>query len=409
MGYSTMKKATYILTGQYSFLQFGYWVDYLLISSFAAVLLMSRGFEASEIGYVTTAGSIMAIFLQTYLSALADKSKRITLKQILGLMMATAFLSAAITWLIPDSHMVTFIGMFTAFGMTSSISPLLTALCLRYNYSGYGVDFGIARSLGSCGYAASGFVMGRITERFGADVILPIFCVVYVLMMFVLLSMRKADKSNVPEKENEKPSGIMEFFMKYPRYDMFLISVMMIYFMQMILGTYMIYFVRSYGGGEAEMGTVLSVAAFSEMPAVAFGMYLLKKFSSEKLLRVTAIAAIIKFVSMVFITDVRIFIGLQLIHFFYSGMYMVSSVYYANSIVDETDSVKAQGILAVGITGVVGIAANIIGGYMLQYVSVKSVTILGAIIAVIGMFTMFLATGERIPKVSRKYLCGDNR
>ncbi len=397
-----MKKATRVLTIQYSFLQLGYWVDYLLISSFAAVLLMSRGFKASEIGYVTTVGSLMAIFLQTYLSSLADKSKKITLKQILGLMIAIAFLAAGIVWLVPSSHVATFIGMFTAFGVTSSISPLLTALCLQYNYAGYGVDFGIARSLGSFGYAAAGFVMGKVTEKFGANIILPIFCVVYVLLMFTLISMRKPDNNNDKMKKPEKPSRILEFFRKYPRYDVFLVSVMLIFFMQMILGTYMIYFVKSYGGAEAEMGTVLSVTAFSEMPAVAFGMFFLRKFTAQKLLKVTAIAASIKFISMIFITDIKVFIALMLIHFFYSGMYMVSSVYFANSIVDDSDTVKAQGILAVGITGVVGIASNIIGGYMLEFVSVKAVTVLGAALAIIGTVTMFLATGEKIPKVSQK-------
>ncbi len=397
-----MKKATRILTVQYSFLQLGYWVDYLLASSFAAVLLMARGFKASEIGYVTTVGSLIAIVLQTYLSSLADKSERITLKQILGLMMAIALLAAVLVWAVPASHISTFIGMFTAFGVTCSISPLLTAFCLQYNYAGYGVDFGIARSLGSFGYAAAGFVMGRITERFGANIILPIFCVVYVLMMFVLFSMRKASPENNRVAEKAKPSGIVEFFLKYPRYDLFLISVMLIFFMQMVLGTYMIYFVKSYGGGEAQMGTTLSVAAFAEMPAVAFGMFFLKKFSAQKLLRVTAIGASFKFVSMIFITDIKLFIALQLVHFFFSGMYMVSSVYYANSIVDDADSVKAQGLLAVGLTGVVGIAANIIGGYMLEYVSTRSLAIVGAILALIGTATMFVATTEVIPKVSRR-------
>jgi len=142
-----MKKATRILTVQYSFLQLGYWVDYLLVSSFAAVLLMARGFKASEIGHVTTVGSLIAIVLQTYLSSLADKSERITLKQILGILMAIALLAAVLVWAVPASHISTFIGMFTAFGVTCSISPLLTAFCLQYNYAGYDVDFELPGAL----------------------------------------------------------------------------------------------------------------------------------------------------------------------------------------------------------------------------------------------------------------------
>ena len=39
---------------------------------------------------------------------------------------------------------------------------------------------------------------------------------------------------------------------------------------------------------------------------------------------------------------------------------------------------------------------------MLEFVSVKAVTVLGAALAIIGTVTMFLATGEKIPKVSQK-------
>ena len=71
------------LSLQYSAFQFGYWVDYLIAFSFGAVLLAGRGFPPTEIGYVTTIGSLLTIALQSGLSTLADKSEKITVRGIL--------------------------------------------------------------------------------------------------------------------------------------------------------------------------------------------------------------------------------------------------------------------------------------------------------------------------------------
>ncbi|WP_408071700.1 MFS transporter [Butyrivibrio sp. JL13D10] len=407
---------------KYATLQFGYWIDYLLVSSFATVLLISRGFSASDVGYVTTLGAVLAMLLQTYTSALADKSKKITVKHIIGALILGAIASGVLMWMFPDVHAATFAGMAVAFGLTTTLSPLLTALCLKYNKMGYKVNFGIARSLGSMGYASAGYAAGQITGAFGVEIIIPIFIFIYVVSFVILISMEKiklsespkygtADEQNNEQKKispsdiekgrritDETPSGLIQFFLKYPRYDVFLISVMMIYFMQMVLGTYMIYFVRGYGGTEAEMGLVLSVTAFSEMPAVALGMFFLRKTSAGTLLRISGVASAIKFISMIFITHIQVFIGLQVIHFFFSGLYMVSSVYYADSIVDRADAVKAQGLLAVGLSGFAGIIANISAGYLLEVTTTKNISIIGGAVATLGMILMFLATGDMIPK-----------
>ena len=176
---------------------------------------------------------------------------------------------------------------------------------------------------------------------------------------------------------------------------MFLLAVICAYFMAMMTSTYMIFFVRHYGGGEAEMGTVLSVMAFAEMPAVALGSFIMKKTSAETMLRVCAVGGFLKFGAMLLIPNTGWLIGIQLLQFFYSGMYMVSAVYYINSIVGRRDSVKAQSIVSVGVTGICGTAANIGGGWMLEHLPVQTIMLLGTAVSFIGMVLMFIATERK--------------
>ena len=393
-----MKKSDRILNVQYSLLHFGYWVDYLIISSFAAVLLSGRGFSASEIGYVTTVGALLTIFLQTSLSDLADRSERVTVRQIISALLIGGAAVTLIMWLIPSSYAVSFVSMFTALSLMNTLSPLTVSLCLQYNAEGGSINFGVSRSIGSLGYALAGFVMGRITESLGTEILLPVFSAIQIALLLLVNLMKKPSdgqvaisrKTNVANEE--APSDLLTFFKKYRQYDVFLLSIMFAFFMQMMTNTYMIFFVENYGGGQADMGTVLSVAAFAEMPAVFLGMTLMKKFSAGTMLRVCTIGGFTKFLLMLFIPNTAWLIGIQLIQFFFSGLYMVSSVYFANSIVGRRDSVKAQSIMAVGVTGITGIAANIGGGWMLEHLPIRTILLIGAAFSLAGAVLMFIAT-----------------
>ena len=389
------------LNVQYSALQFSYWIDYLIIASFAAVILSGRGFTASQIGYVTTVGAILSIILQTTLADLADRSEKITVRHIILALMIGGAAVTLIMWLIPKSYAIAFISMFTALSLMNTMAPLTVSFCLEYNTAGHDINFGIARSIGSLGYALAGFVMGRIAEAFSSEMLLPIFSSILILMMIIVIFMRKPTSSNVvlsrgqTVADEEAPSNFVQFFRKYKRYDMFLLAVICAYFMAMMTSTYMIFFVRHYGGGEAEMGTVLSVMAFAEMPAVALGSFIMKKTSAETMLRVCAVGGFLKFGAMLLIPNTGWLIGIQLLQFFYSGMYMVSAVYYINSIVGRRDSVKAQSIVSVGVTGICGTAANIGGGWMLEHLPVQTILLLGTAVSFIGMVLMFIATERK--------------
>ena len=158
------------LNTQYAFLQCSYWIDYLIIASFAAVILSGRGFSASQIGYVTTVGAVLTIILQTTLSDLADRSERVTVRQIIIALLLGGAAVGLIMWLIPKSFAVAFICMFTALSLANSLSPLLVSICLQYNAAGHDINFGIARSVGSLAYSIFCAVFGTIVDHLGINV-----------------------------------------------------------------------------------------------------------------------------------------------------------------------------------------------------------------------------------------------
>jgi PPP family 3-phenylpropionic acid transporter len=380
---------------KYSALHFGYWMDYLVIANFAAVFLIGRGFDAVKIGYVTTASALLSMVLQPVAADIADRSKNITVDRILKLLFGVSFLLALVL-VLNKGFWITFLLFMIIYSLVSTISPLLSALCLKYEDQGMKLNFGVARSCGSFGYAICAYIMGNVTEKMGAETILPVFCTISFLMLVTLLCMPgiKPAHHEVHAKKAEHGSSdsVIHFFTKNKKYTLFLLGSMFGYFMQFLFATYMIYFAKSYGGGDSVMGTVLFVTAFAEIPSVAFGMKIMKKLTAERMLRIFSIAGIIKYASLVFITGIKGFIFIHVIHLCYSGFFIVSSVYFANQLVDKTETVKAQAYMGVATTGITAMLANIIGGYMIEYLPIKTILIVGASVSVVGALFIFAAT-----------------
>lgn len=92
------------------------------------------------------------------------------------------------------------------------------------------MNFGLARSMGFLGYSLSAAVMGMLTSHFGPEVIIPVYALIYLILIGVLISFP------VPQKDldahiiagndliQEKPSTIKEFIRKYHRFIVLIIG-----------------------------------------------------------------------------------------------------------------------------------------------------------------------------------------
>ena len=71
------------LTIKYAALQGNYWMLFGSVFTFIAVFLLSRGFSAGGVGVLMALGNITGAVLQPWIAAVADKSEKYTLKQMM--------------------------------------------------------------------------------------------------------------------------------------------------------------------------------------------------------------------------------------------------------------------------------------------------------------------------------------
>ncbi|MGM9940867.1 MAG: MFS transporter [Bulleidia sp.] len=391
---SVLKKGPTI---RYSILQAGYFMDCLVITNFAALFLSGRGFTTGQIGIATSLSALISCVFAQLFSIMADKSEHIPLKYYLIVIMSVCVAAFAGLAFLPHTFLPTMMFFLTAMSLQSALSPFITSLCLQFTNNGYHLNFGFARSIGSLGYAMMALVMGNVTEMFGSEVIIPVFAVIYACLIAFLIFFP------VPVKDNHakavagnaivegQPSTMKQFVHRYHRFFVLNAGFILFWFMNNLLGTYMIYFIKDLGGTTADVGTTLFVMAFSEIPAVMFGSNIMARIGAGKMLMIAMAGGVLKSILFFIAHDITFWIFLNITHILMSGFYQVSAVYYVYSIIGKKDIVKGQSLMGIATAGICPMLSNFLGGFMMETMPHRMILFVGILINIAAMVIVMIA------------------
>ncbi|QHQ60171.1 MFS transporter [Anaerocolumna sedimenticola] len=404
------------LTIRYAFLQSTYWVCQCAIYSFAAVYLHSKNFNNVQVGIVLALAAILSILIQPLVGAFADKTKKISLRHIVIVLMFVVFILAFLLYILPGSFLLISVIYISINAITFTINPLFNSMALYYLDKGIPMNYGLARGIGSIAFAVMSYLLGYFVNRFGAGILISIFLICYsftILSAFLFkvdipesLSTDLDPGSKVSltqgntEKQENAPTGILTFFIKYKRFIFFLLGTAMIYYSHSLINTYLINIIENVGGNSTDMGISLSIAAALELPAMAGFTYIVKKVKSNKLVTISAFFFVIKAIVTWMAPNVfmiHLSQGCQLLSY---AIFTPASVYYVNSIMDDHDKVKGQAMLGVALAGIAGSTANITGGKILDTLGVSDMLMLGTIATVIGFIIIYFSTEKKTVKIS---------
>lgn len=405
-----MEKLAKQLTIKYALLQSTYWISQCAINSFAAVFLQSRNFDNTQIGIVLSLAAILSIFLQPLIASFADKTSKVTLRQIVIAFMAIIFAMAFVLYIAPGSFWLIAILYVLINACTYTLNPLNNSLALEYMNQGVPMNYGLARGTGSVAFAVMSLFLGQLVNLLGPDILLLTFllsfCFTITAVVFFKAKLPESTQSvdlnptslnsvtENPGKDKSGPSGIGTFLVKYKTYLLFLVGVAMIFYSHNLINTYLINIIENVGGNSKDLGISLAIAAAFELPAMAGFILLEKRFKCNHLVIISAFFFFLKSlltwlspnVGMVYVS-----MAFQLVSF---ALFTPASIYYVNSMMDPHDRVKGQATLAVATTGIAGSIANITGGKILDTLGVSDMLMLGTIVTVIGFFIVTFTTKQ---------------
>jgi PPP family 3-phenylpropionic acid transporter len=420
-----MEKLAKQLTVKYAFLQSAYWISECSIYSFAAVYLQYKNFDNTQIGFVLSFAAILSILLQPVIAAIADKTKKVSLRFMVLLLIVIVIGMTLLLYVMQDSFWVTAMVFILINAIQFTLNPLFNSLALEYLNIGIPMNYGLARGTGSICYAVMSYFLGNLVDSYSAGIILPIFLVSYIIAVFAVVLFKinihkSVTKGTYPENltdseissvryhpqnetevlEPEKaPSGIFSFFITYKKFTVLLIGIAMVFYSHSLINTYLINIIKQVGGSGSDLGISLSIAAGLELPTMAVFIYLVRKISCHKLLIISAFFFFIKAVVTWLAPNVFMIYVSQIFQMLSFALYTPASIYYVNEIVGEHDRVKGQAMLGVAALGIAGTAANISGGKILDSLGVSQMLLVGTLVTFLG-FLLVCFSVEKTKKNS---------
>ena len=250
--------------------------------------------------------------------------------------------------------------------------------------------------------------MGTLVEKHSVS-IMPISGVVVILMLMVSLALTKnlfdkakanhMEKTIVTAHEKAKETeeiNLVAFLKRNKVFVLLNIGVLGIFFSNQVLNNYMIQIVTNVGGDSEDMGRILSIMAFLEIPAMVCVGALRKRFSCELMLKVAAVGFTAKIAIHYIATSVGMIYFAQIFQLISFGVFLPVMIIFIDEVMSKGEAVKGQAFFTMMST-FAAIFGSLTGGVILDFGGPKMLTLIATIITAIGTLIL-IATVDKVKK-----------
>lgn len=402
-------------TIKYALLNIAYFAAFCTIHAYAAVYLLAHGFSNTEVGVLLAIANILSSLAQPVIAGLIDKPGPVTNKNFILASVSIILAGSLLLMLVQANKPVIFVVFALIYTVQLSYMPVMTALCFEYRKAGCNIFFGLARGLGSAGFAFTSVVVGGLVEKNGVFCLLTATVVMMTISVVIILTFRKPsvdmineavtdNDTDISEKRNtgEKKAhnDLREFARIYPAFTLFLVSSVCFYFAHNMINDFMIQIVRELGGAEKELGYSNFLQAILELPVMALIGIVLKKISAKNLLLISGTAFLVKITILIFANNMMWMYISQSFQLLAYAVFIPAAAYYVNETMEELDQVKGQAFITTSIA-VGGVFSNFVSGRILDIFGVRHMLIVGTVICAVGVIIAFIAM--RLPAYREEY------
>lgn len=406
-----MNSDTIKLNAEYASTLGAYWMIYAIAGSFASVFMLAKGYSNVHIGMVLAAANLLSMSMQPFIADRMDRTKGIRIIDasvcvVLLMMLAGAgffvfsggsFMLAAVLAIILTGHL--------------SIQPLLNSLAFRLSESGTGVNYGIGRAGGSLGYSAILVVLGTLVEKKGemaVPVCVEAACALLIILLLLtkgtFIRLRSRPEAAACEHTDGSASAAADMeridlraFIRRNRYFFILnLGIAGTLFSNSVLSNYMAQIAGNVNGTTEQVGRILSLMAFLEIPTMVFFGNIKKHFTSSTLIKAASLGLTAKIAACWLAGSVRLLFAAQFLQFFAFALIMPAMVYFIDEIMSAGEAVKGQALFTMMIS-LSGIAASFAGGWIIDVYGIKTLAGIATFITAAGAAVVFLS----IDKVKR--------
>ena len=184
-------------TIRYILMNVTYFAAFCTIHACAAVFLLAHGFSNTEVGVLLAIANISSAICQPVVAGMIDKPGWLSNRRFILISVLTILAGSLILMAAADKKAIVFIVYALIYMIQFAYQPVMTALCFEYQKAGCSINYGLARGLGSAGFAFTSMFVGKAVEAYGVDLLLIINIAVMVLSAVIAYTFKKpADVSS---------------------------------------------------------------------------------------------------------------------------------------------------------------------------------------------------------------------
>lgn len=392
-----MKKLINLNTA-YASIQGTYWMVYGFVSSFASVFLLARDYSNTEIGAILACANVLAVLLQPFLADVADRSRKVSLTEIIQIIAGMLLLLIAGVIIMEERSWLLTIVFILLIAWHTVLQPLINTLSFRLQERGVHINFGIARGIGSFAYSVFMIILGSMVKKYGTEV-LPFSAEVFLAVMMGSLYLTKREyKKNGEQKPSFKTFvtdteeiDLISFLRRNKLFCIMGIGITGLFFSNSVMNNYMMQIVADVGGDSEDMGRIMSLMAFLEIPTMVTFDGLRKKFTCQNMLKVGAIGFTAKIVVCHLADTVSAIFAAQFFQIVAFGLFLPAMVHFIDEMMSRGEGAKGQTVFTMMIT-ITTVFSSLAGGVILDISNAKVLTLTASVATAAGaavvMFTV---------------------
>ena len=390
-----------------------FWMVFGVIYSFSSVYLLGKGYSNSEIGLIMALGNLIAVLVQPFLADLADKKSKSTIFTMMGAMnVAIIILSLLMSTMHQRSLTLSILYVITLATMMS-IQPFANAVNRRLSETGAKISFGTCRAMGSFSYSVMCLLLGSAVERYGISTLTLTGVIMAVLSIIAIVATYRSYKRAMAEfggeglpETTENPSAVespkapepqritlAEFASGHKIFMILSLGVLGLYFSNAAINTYMAQIADSVGGNSEDVGRILSLLAFMEIPTLVLFDKLHQRFRLSSMIKVSAVAFALWIGTCAIAKNVGMLLAAQIFQPFAFALFLPSMVRYIDTNMREGEAIKGQMLFTV-VTTTAAIFAGLVGGRILDVAGAKIMMITAAVFTVVGCIIVMLTVDK---------------
>ncbi len=373
-----------------------YWPVICSSASFASVFLLSKHFKNSQIGIVLAIANIIAVFLQPAVAAFADTTNKVSMKDLIVILVGTAGALAVSLCFMSKYFIVLAVLFILELIILYTLHPLVNSLGMQLINKGIAINFGLARGMGSMAYAICSILLGVLVENLGTDSLLVVsagFCIALGIVIYTFTNKQFTyAESDTTHSESVKITkaaknvymdNLFSFFSHNKKFTAFMLAVSFTFCSHSMISNYLIQITENVGGAAKDMGIATGIAAAIELPAMILFGFCVKKIRCSSILKFSLFFFMVKTAITMLANNVWMLYTAQIFQFSSYALFIPASVYYVNETIKKDDLAKGQAFMTSAIT-LGGVAASLIGGWVLDSSGVGRMLFVGLIAATLG-------------------------